>query len=44
MDLHAKKKKLKEQKEEIAGHTQINNLIVGSTKELLELVEGKKHA
>jgi len=45
MDLHAKKKNLKEQKEEVApGHTQINNLIVGSTKELLELVEGKKHA
>ena len=43
-DLHAKKKKLQDQVQEVpAGHTQINNLIVGSTKDLLELIENKKN-
>ena len=43
MDLHVKKKKMSDAVEEITGNTQINNLIVGSTKELLELVEGQKN-
>ena len=42
MDIHSKKKKVKEVKEPKQKNTQVNNLIVGSTKELLEMIENHK--
>lgn len=46
LDLHAKKKKIDEQKndEVTQNNTQINNIVVGSTKDLLELIEKKTQA
>ena len=43
LDLHARKKKIDDQKnEEVSqNNTQINNIVVGSTKDLLELIEQK---
>ena len=42
IDIHGKKKKIKEVKEPKQKNTQVNNLIVGSTKELLEMIESNK--
>ena len=42
IDIHSKKKKIKEVKEPKQNNTQVNNLIVGSTKELLEMIESNK--
>jgi len=42
IDIHGKKKKIKEVKEPKQNNTQVNNLIVGSTKELLEMIESNK--
>ena len=42
MDIHSKKKKIKDIKEPKQKNTQVNNLIVGSTKELLEMIENHK--
>jgi len=42
IDIHGKKKKIKEVKEPKQKNTQVNNLIVGSTKELLEMIESSK--
>lgn len=42
IDIHGKKKKIKEVKEQKQNNTQVNNLIVGSTKELLEMIESNK--
>ena len=47
IDLHAKKKKIDENKEEEVSqnNTQINNnIFVGSSKDLLELIEQKSKA
>jgi len=42
IDIHGKKKKIKEVKEPKQKNTQVNNLIVGSTKELLEMIENHR--
>tara|TARA_Y100000813_G_C24076815_1_gene311442 strand:+ start:164 stop:583 length:420 start_codon:yes stop_codon:yes gene_type:complete len=42
IDIHSKKKKIKEVKGSKQKNTQVNNLIVGSTKELLEMIENQK--
>ena len=42
IDIHSKKKKIKDIKEPKQKNTQVNNLIVGSTKELLEMIENQK--
>jgi hypothetical protein len=47
LDLHARKKKIDDQKEEEVSqnNTQINNnIFVGSSKDLLELIEQKSKA
>ena len=44
LDLHVKQKKIKEIKEKLElsqTNTQINNIVVGSTKDLLDMIENK---
>jgi len=44
LDLHVKQKKIKEIKEKLEPsqtNTQINNIVVGSTKDLLDMIENK---
>jgi hypothetical protein len=44
LDLHVKQKKVKEIKEKLEPsqtNTQINNIVVGSTKDLLDMIENK---